>query len=476
MTFDDKELFWNEYCKNFMMKRVNIVITATPTQQKAKIKGVHPIVVAAATFTMDEDYIVLHTFAVLDNELAQSRGNDRIGGKKDWRGLGIGRFVVQFGYLYHCCLMPNDIVPLLVQTNTTNQPAMNFYKRLRFDEVVTQNAAKTVFHELNWKDKAKNKVVTGWNSLRLTDCQKKGSESLRTFTLLPHSVQMLPSRVRITTSAPTKNNPDKQDDDTVTEPSTGKPPTPDKNSGGDTSSSGQNPGVEVPEVPCASTENSKANAPPSTGKKANEDLPKDPPPGSSTGKTAAKDLRKDPPPGSNKEDAGTPTNLGDLPTSVAFKPPPLPGQRDDDDDKKLPAKSLPTSGNTAKKKKKAGAPLSMTLRNEPADIAIPLERMQDVVIADSPKRAYGSVVKLALQSASTSIADKEAIQAWLRASEEWNNAQSNWTESRARYFLGPPTMDGAKQLQELHKQVEALKQRRESKRKAFSQALGRVSK
>ena len=113
MTFDDTASFWEEYSKNFMMKRVNIIITATPTQNKAKVKGVHPIVVAAATFTMDPDYIVLHTFAVLDNDLAKSCDEATIGAKKYWRGLGFGRFLVQFGYLLHRCVMPNGVVPLL---------------------------------------------------------------------------------------------------------------------------------------------------------------------------------------------------------------------------------------------------------------------------------------------------------------------------------------------------------------------------
>ena len=61
ITFNDEESFWDDYLDTFMMKRVNIIVTATPKRKGDKITGVHPVVVAAATFTMEKDFIVLHS-------------------------------------------------------------------------------------------------------------------------------------------------------------------------------------------------------------------------------------------------------------------------------------------------------------------------------------------------------------------------------------------------------------------------------
>ena len=220
-TFDDDKSFWDDYLTTFMMKRVNIIITASPRHKGDKKSGVHPVVVAAATFTMEKDFIVLHSFAVRDNNVDISKSQVIIGNENDWRGLGLGRFLLQFGYLFHHCCFFNGIVPLLVQTSKKNEVAMDFYKKHGFIEVVNKNEDKLIFHELDWDSEAKKKLLTMWGSLRLTDQREMGSVSTTTtFNLLPDGVLQLSSKVTVGDQE-TKT---KDDNETDTDASEGDKP------------------------------------------------------------------------------------------------------------------------------------------------------------------------------------------------------------------------------------------------------------
>ena len=492
-TFNDEESFWDDYLATFMMKRVNIIVTATPRNKADKITGVHPVVVAAGTFTMEKDFIVLHSFAVRDNNVDISKNKVIIGNENDWRGLGLGRFLLHFGYLFHHCCFLNGIVPLLVQTSTTNTVAMNFYNKHGFVKVVNKSDDKLLFHELDWNIEAKKKLLTMWGALRLTDERQKDSEvTTTTLNLLPDGVLQLSSRV--TVGDQEKKN--KDDDATDTDESEGdkafKKTTPEDsskvsakegtteeltepvvataNKSDDATVPGEQEGTETanndgvtqntedthpathsvppttpdPEV-TATTGASKPKA--STASASATDI---------SGTKNAEDSSKptDPVPTTTPDTEIPTTGVASLPKSTGASA----GDSSDEDSigkkakQKASRKELSllrsqilreqeeadnrkpaAKGPPKKRKKQSVAPRHMALRQDKGEPVLEIGGTEDVVNVDSPTKRNQDALQFALRSPLLSHGDKDAIEEWNLITKELQEAEQQLKHKTAAY-------------------------------------------
>jgi len=170
---------------------VNVVISVSP-KRTSKRNKIQPVVIAASTMAMKEHFIVVNFVAVRNNADDKMDDKLKLGQPEDWHRNGFGRFLLQFAYMLYYDFVSEKIVPMLLQTNASNESAISFYERLGFTRVEKKKRSDVVFNNLNWHEEAQTEIEKNHETLMLHN--PSDTLDLVTFQLLPSNVGGLHKR------------------------------------------------------------------------------------------------------------------------------------------------------------------------------------------------------------------------------------------------------------------------------------------